>query len=1379
MRAWTIAAVCGLLSSTAHAAPPKPEDLPEVLRPWTRWVLHGEEQRLCPFLTGTEERWCTWPGRLQLSLEGAGGRFTQTFKVYAESWAPLPGDARRWPQKVTVDGKDAVVIAHGAGPAVLLAPGEHVVAGEFSWDTLPEALAVPPDTALLALTLRGKPVANPNRESNGQLFLQKEADATQEAEHFELKVHRKVTDDIPLLLTTRVELNVAGKSREVLLGKALPEGFVPMALTSSLPARVEADGRLRVQARAGSWWIELVARHEGPLAALERPEPGGPWAEGEEVWVFDARPFLRQVLVEGVNAVDPQQTTLPAEWKRLPAYAVAATETFQLTERRRGDSDPAPDVLKLDRTLWLDFDGQGFTASDRLSGALHRSWRLDMGPGAELGRVVASGSDQFITRLKEGDKAGVELRQGLLNLEAESRIAGRAGAIPAVSWDADFHQVSGKLNLPPGWRLFHASGVDEVRETWVRHWSLLELFLVLIIALAFLRLFGPAWGALALVTLTLCFPEEDAPQFVWLFALAGEAVLRVLPDGRFKQVVRVYRFVTWVAVVLITVPFLVEHVRHGLYPALERGASMGGVLSYSSYSEENRAQYSRSTSSTPSSGEQEQADSPAADALEKTAKEDEGWDENLVRRAQKVPAQAQQAPQKAGKARSFNVQDYDKSAVVQTGPGLPRWQWQSVSLGFSGPVQRTHQLSLWLVPPWLNLALAFVRAVLLCALVLRLLSFPGRLWPGAARKLPAAAALLLVVLAGQAQAATPLEPGDTPPADVLATLKARLLEKPTCTPDCASSPRLFLEATPRSLKLKLQVHAATETAVPLPGSAQQWIPEQVLLDGKPAAGLLRTADGRLLLAVTPGSHEVLLEGALPARDTVQLALPLKSHRVEAKLEGWTLDGLHEDGLADDDLQLSRQAGGARGEEASAITTTSLPPFVSVERELVLGLEWTVETRVKRLTPTGTAVVLEIPLLQGESVTTLDVRVQAGKALVNIGPQATEASWTSVLEQKSPIALRSPKGLPWVEVWQLNVSPVWHVELSGIPVIHQQDASGARLPQWRPWPGEVVSIDVVRPAGVQGQTLTIDQSELKVEPGLRATDATFTANLRSSRGGQHVFTLPSDAQLQSVSINGATQPIRQDGQRVAIPLVPGSQSLILSWRQSSGIALAWRTPAFDLGTPSVNADLSLKLARDRWVLFTTGPRMGPAVLFWSLLLVLLLVAVGLGRLTLTPLRTVQWVLLMIGLSQVPVPVGALVVGWLLALGWREKHPELAAGWFDLRQLVLAGWTLVAIGVLFASIYEGLLGTPEMQVVGNGSTASSLRWFADRTSGPFPQGYVVSAPMLVYRGAMLAWSLWLALALLRWLRWGWQAFSAGGLWRSIGKPAPAPPPAPPAG
>ena len=46
--------------------------------------------------------------------------------------------------------------------------------------------------------------------------------------------------------------------------------------------------------------------------------------------------------------------------------------------------------------------------------------------------------------------------------------------------------------------------------------------------------------------------------------------------------------------------------------------------------------------------------------------------------------------------------------------------------------------------------------------------------------------------------------------------------------------------------------------------------------------------------------------------------------------------------------------------------------------------------------------------------------------------------------------------------RLDASPIWHLEVSGIPTVNQ--AAGGRR-EWRPWPGEVVGIAATRPAGV--------------------------------------------------------------------------------------------------------------------------------------------------------------------------------------------------------------------------------------------------------------------------------------------------------------------------
>ena len=59
------------------------------------------------------------------------------------------------------------------------------------------------------------------------------------------------------------------------------------------------------------------------------------------------------------------------------------------------------------------------------------------------------------------------------------------------------------------------------------------------------------------------------------------------------------------------------------------------------------------------------------------------------------------------------------------------------------------------------------------------------------------------------------------------------------------------------------------------------------------------------------------------------------------------------------------------------------------------------------------------------------------------------------------------------------------------------------------------------------------------------------------------------------------------------------------------------------------------------------------------------------------------------------------------------------------------------------------------------------------------WVVSLPLWIWKGLMLAWSLWIAAKLLQWLPWAWRAFATGALWRPIRTPArpkPAPAPAP---
>lgn len=1399
--------VAATLLLPAAGAPVLPADIPAELSPWASWVLHGHEQELCPVrINGTPM--CSGAGRLELALDEKGGTFLARWRVDAAGFFALPGDDLRWPLDVTVDGKDALVIAQpSGGPGVLLSIGEHTATGRFLWSALPESLPVPPETATLKVVVAGRELPFVDRGDAGDRVWLKRAPSAEEREEdrLDVAVFRKVTDGVPLVVETQVLLEVSGKGREVALPGALLAGFQPMALSGTLPVRVDGEA-LKVQVRPGRHTITFVQRNDTDVRELKAPAAAMGGEGSEEVWVFAADHSVRVVNVTGVTSIVPEQTRLPDAWRSLPAYRVMPGEAFHLEQQRRGDENPAPSQLSLLRTLWLDFDGGGFTVHDELSGRFTGD-RLLMGPGTTLGRVSTADSagDAFITRLtgtggSGGDATvGVEVRSPSLRVTADSRIEG-GSSFPAVSWAHDFQSVRATLHLPPGVKLFHAGGVDVVNTTWVKSWTLFELFLVVIITVSMARLWGPAVGGVALLCTVLTFQEEDSIRWLWIVVVVLAAIHRVVPpsleDKRVDVILRWLRLSAAVVVALFALGFSIHQIRMGMYPVLEqeyRAVGDGDTWGQGQYGGD--AGNMNGLVLGAKQAAMEPPPPPAAAAPATPAEDEQGAFDKIDQAKESLAEVAQQARSSGsyeGKVarRKQKLQLIDPNAVVQTGPGLPQWAFTTVSLAFTGPVKKDQRISLVLVGPRAGFVLALLRVLLTAVLVVVAFGAPGRHWPrfflkgfrgkGALFTGP----LLLALLT--ATSSTPAHAAEPSPA-TLEALRSRLLEKPACSPACASIARMSLDAAAGRLRLRAEVHALADVGVPLPGADQQWTAQTIIVDGRPWAGAARDG-GSLWLMLPPGRHDVMLEGALPRRDAVQLALPLVPHQATFTSTTWTVDGISEDGVPGGNLQLSRvaQDGGDAASDTDDVEKGAvLPPFLSVERSLLLGLSFEVETRVVRLSPPGTAVLLEVPLLPGESVTTDGVRAEGGKAFVSLGPNDVEVSFSGALPASDKLVLeahRAPAGQPaFVEVWSVEASPVWHVEEEGIPPLHSGTGDNARrsgargagpvAPNWRPWPGEKLTLSITRPQGVPGQTVTVERTSQRVRPGISSTDVTLMLALRSSRGGEHVVTLPKDAELLSATVDGRQQPLRPDAAgKVRVPLVPGKQEVVLEVRALAGVSAWFVTPVFDVGSPSVNAEIVIDVPSDRWILFATGPRAGPAVLFWSYIVVLLLSGVALSRVRFSPLRLHHWVLLGLGLTQVPLVAAALVAGWLLALGVRKERPFEDARLFNFFQLVLVAWTGLALIALVASIHEGLLGAPDMQIAGNGSSRGHLRWFQDHATGALPTAVVVNAPLAAYRLSMLAWALWLAFSLLGWLRAGFAAFSTGGMWRTNQKSPP---------
>lgn len=1335
------------LAGFALAGPIAPAEIPDPLKPWSSWVLWNDKTQPCPVLAGTpDKRQCDWPASLQLALDDRGGLFTLGVQTFSDHPVTLPGDEGHWPQSVTVDGKPLAVMNAAGRPTAHLLPGSHVIAGRFIWDRLPPVLNIPAHLALIELNVDQKPVTFPALNEQGQLWLasdQESVPTASSADTLKLKVFRRIQDGVPMQVITQVDMDVSGKAREVMLQGMLLQGAIPMALESTLPARMEAEGVLRLQVRPGHWTMNLTSRFPGEITELTLPNHAAPWPD-EEIWTFEANPAIRLAEIEGVAAIDPRQTELPEAWQPLPAYRLDKGDSLKFNVIRKGDPEPDPDRLILHRQLWLDFDGGGYTVNDRISGQMTRGWRLDGGEGMTLGRVSINEQPQSITLDETTGRTGVEVRRGQLNLSSDSRLT-RRSALSATGWEKDFQSVSAELNLPPGWRLFAALGVDQVAGAWLDQWTLLDFFVVLTLTLAVGRLWDWRAGALTLVTLTLIWQEPGAPRFVWLNLLAALALLRVLPANpatghRAVQWVKAYRLLAWVALGLIAIPFVFQQVQLGLYPQLQQPSRY----------------FSRPADFASAPAQQEiaqMADAATAELDQLPAPPPPSDSAPVLKRKRAHMPKPMSAPARP-------IDEADPNAITQTGPGLPGWEWQRLPLTWKGPVQSTQEMTLILIPPSMNLMLNLLRVLLLMLLAAWLMSGGGAWrWPHLPgwRVRSALSVILLILLAPKIHAA------ELPTPELLNELRARLIAPADCQPHCVDIPKLNLKTSRDSLKMELGIHALVKSGIALPAQTGQWWPSRVEVDGKSAQALIRSEEGQLWLALDAGQHNVTLTGPLPAREKIEIPLTFKPHRVEFTGTDWRVEGIGENGQPDRQLRLIREINDADIHQKLESQGLPLPGFVEVERTLDLNLDWHVSTVVRRLTPNEHPLTMEIPLLSGESMLTGDLTARDGKVAISLSPGQSEARWESTLSQQSIVTLTAPITDQWTEIWRLNASPTWHIQPEGIAVVHHQSASGQWQPEWRPWPGESVTLTISRPTGAPGNTLTLESSELMLRPGERATLSSLALKLRSSQGGQQKITLPPAVKLQTVTIDGIQQPIRQEGPSIILPVHPGNQTAAIDWISEAGITSLLHTPEIKLGNPSVNATTHIELGNNRWVLLVGGPALGPAVLYWGLLASLLLLAYGLSRIPDSPATLPQWALLLVGLSQASLMGGFMVVGWLLMLSWRGKSSKnLSERSFKTLQVSLALLTLFALAILAQAVAGGLLGLPTMQIDGFGSDAYHLNWYQDRTPDALPRPWVVSVPLWIYRTLMLVWALWLANTLLNWLRWGWGCFTTDGLW-----------------
>lgn len=1361
-----VTVVLVLSPAIARAQPVDIQTVPPELRPWIPWVLEGIGDEACTSVLDTRQ--CVWLSRISVDATATGASFELDVVTERRTRVALPGSNKQWPESVEVGGEAAVVLEREGAPFTTLPRGAHTISGRFSWKKLPEVLALPGELARVALTVDGKRVDVPRRSDDGGVWLGGQSDTaapTDETESLELHVMRRVEDAVPIRVKTRLELRVGGRPREVRLSGPLLDGGELLEMKpGELSARFETDGTLVVEVRSGNHVIELFERHGNSgdvLRLAKRPEP---WP-AEEVWVWAPDVALRHAEVTGGSAIDPAQTRLPQEWRSLSAFKLRAPTTFAMKTLRRGQKEAEPNKLALRRRLILDLDGDGYTIVDAFSGTMRRDWRLSFAGSEQLGSAGSGDESKLITM--DGGRAGVELRSGAVRFGAVSRGTGTPSIVSAVGWQADVDRLDVELRLPPGWELVWASGADDVSPLWLVRWEIIDLLLVLALAAAAGKLCGFQWAPVAAVAFALAHHAGHAAWWAWGPLCASIFALRRVPEGRWREAARVTRWASASVLVYALVVFAAAEVRSIVYPQAvaqalkERELEAREVEQIAAWSADNKegGTGTRARGAEGSMGSAATAD-PFADVAPQRAAGGNEWGADIA------PPQA--LPSKSAPAQLEQQAQQDPKAVIQTGPGVPRWEYASYSLDWVGPVEKGHEIRLWLLAPWMRALLALFAVGMSAWVAVVLLRAKTVLEPPQSGGRPpyraAATAAFVLVFA----AALPAR-AQTPSTELLNDLRNRLTRAPACAPACVTVSKLTARARGDELAITAEVHAGAQSVYQLPGPASSWVPSTVEVDGQPSDALA-ILGGHLHLRLLAGPHTVTLRGPLRGAE-LTLTLGTAPHRVVADNDGWDVDGIDQDGQVSGSIRFYRAlpdepSPDQPGEQPAEPLST--PPWLEVTRMFDVGVKWTMRTSVRRVSEKGKPIVLKLPLLDGEQIMEGGAKQEGREATITLDRDATEATFVSSLEESPSLTLRAAEKQPWSEIWTLSCSEIWRCAFDGIaPITHI--TNNVWSPVFRPWPGESVRFDIARPPAAEGRTLTIEQAELDLTAQDRVSRAKLDIKVHSSTGGAYVLRIPTGVRVDSLAIDGKSQPVEGSGGELKVALRPGRQSLAVAWQDPGGIATLYRAPEVVLGDQVVNATVNIEIPNDRWLVYARGPGFGPDIQLWGYMLLLVAVALGLSRIPQSPLEAWQWVLLALGLSQIPVPLALAVGAWFFLVVHRERW-TLAAGTHNAVQVLLVCWSIAfAFGVLGAA-YAGLAERPLMMIE-RGGGSSMLSWYVDRTAGAMPRPWVLSTSIWAWRLLTATWSAWVALLVYRWAPKAWSSFSAGGVWRrSSAKPAP---------
>jgi hypothetical protein len=606
----------------------------------------------------------------------------------------------------------------------------------------------------------------------------------------------------------------------------------------------------------------------------------------------------------------------------------------------------------------------------------------------------------------------------------------------------------------------------------------------------------------------------------------------------------------------------------------------------------------------------------------------------------------------------------------------------------------------------------------------------------------------------------------------LEKLQNDYIESKKCNENCGIYTGLKLKSadlTSKTLVFEIPVAASQLTTVALPFAVDNFSWVNFSIDGKKTQSIMAVSNS-IVVAIPKGSH------------IIEVVAKLKSEQFRVALGGNPKYFENNTSIKAD----ITQSGGMFFLEIENKKNTQLEvksidekeleiskdifdkPLYTIQREIFLSDKWKVRTTVSNFIAGNNKVTnISVPLLKDEKPLNSDLEIVDGK--VNLSLSGNQVTWESNLAPIDKMVLQNTdtKNL---ETWIIYNENSWLYNYEGLnPISANSNEKYKSINTWVMWPEEKVNLSFNLPKVAEGQASNVTNFKLTTNWENDPVEHLANFTINTSVGGRYVVKFEDkETEAIKLKIGGNIVETKIKDGILALDLLAGENNISLEFK-SGKTSIMYKVPVLKFESPVTNAEFKLNASK-RWVMFTGGGDIRPAVLVWGILIAFAIFAWFLNRHTKTPLKFVSWLLLLFGLSQTFWMTSFFIIVWIVAFSLKEGYIKklkdenaLTFSKFNQVQTGLGILALVGLITLISVVAKGLMSNPEVFTIGFGTFGAHLSWYTQSWNGVDNNPWILSLPMSAYRVFMLGWGIWLAFSLMTWLKWMWQEYSRDGYWK----------------